>query len=71
MEQENKDIKATVKQEAFPIDYTRTELKQVNKEKVLKELTKFYRRMIIGQLAAAASITALVIIDKNLNGGDK
>lgn len=72
MSQEEKVIESTVKQEAYQeIDDALKEMEQVNKDKSLKELKTFYRRMTIGQLSVAAIITTLVFVDKYRKSGDK
>ena len=72
MEQENKDIKATVKQEPFPeiddalkeIDDKLEALPPVYKDKT-KELKSFYKRLIIGEAAFIGVAVTLLIVSKN------
>ena len=61
MEQENKDIASTVKEATQEVEDHLKETKNV----VDNIQSKFYRNLIIGQLAVAAIVTTLVIVDKN------
>ena len=61
MEQENKDIKATVKEATQEVEDRLEETKNV----VDNIQSKFYRNMIIGQLAVTAIVTTLLIVSKN------
>ena len=61
MEKETKDIASTVEEATQEVE---DHLKET-KDAVDNIQSKFYRNLIIGQLAVAAIVTTLVIVDKN------
>ena len=67
MSQETKDIASTVKEATQEVEDHLKETKDV----VDNIQSKFYRNMIIGQLAVTAIVTTLLIVDKNRKSRDK